>query len=252
MNRAEPEKAGAGAMKSQTGEAYRLLREAIVAGRLVPGMRLSPAELSTRFGLGPTPIREALARLAAENLAIAFEQRGFRVAPLSARELRELLDLRLGFEREAMLRSMREGGDNWEAGVVSTCHLLLRCVPPHPGSSPSDMAEWSRRHDAFHTAIIAGCEAPWLKRFHRMAVEQIERYRVAILGAHRVGGEPSRLTALLSHEEHARLRDAVLARDEAAAATLLTAHIGESAAIFAALFEGVETGERAAKAGNPD
>lgn len=232
--------------RSQTGEAYRTLRGAIVSGTLAPGERLSPAELSVRFGLGPTPIREALARLAAENLAVAFEQRGYRVAPLSGAELRELLALRLGFERDAMFRSMREGGESWEAGVVAAFHLLARTKAPHPGLAPEALALWSQRHDAFHRAIIAGCDAPWLRRFHAMAVEQIERYRIAIL-RHRGGvAAAARLQRLLSHEDHAALRDAVLSGDEARADAALTAHIGETAEIFAAMFEAYESGRAAA------
>ena len=228
--------------RSQTGEAYRTLRGAIISGELRPGLRLSPAELSARFAFGPTPIREALARLAAENLAVAFEQRGYRVAPLSGSELRELLDLRLGFEREAMFRSMREGGADWEAGVISAFHLLSRTEAPHPGIAPAALEDWSRRHDAFHLAIIDGCTAPWLRRFHAMAVEQVERYRVAILRHHGVPVAEARLQRLLSHEEHASLRDAVLSRDTARADAALTAHVGETAEIFAAMFEAYESG----------
>jgi DNA-binding GntR family transcriptional regulator len=226
--------------RSQSGEAYRALRSAIVAGDLAPGLRLSPAELSARFGLGPTPIREALARLAAENLATAIEQRGYRVAPLSSAELRELLTLRLGFEREAMFRSMSEGGPAWEAELVAAFHLLSRSEAPHPGIAPDALEIWSRRHDAFHIAIIAGCDAPWLRRFHAMAVEQIERYRIAILRQRALPEWEMRLQRLLSHEDHAALRESVLSRDEARADAALSAHISETADTFAAMFENVE------------
>lgn len=226
--------------KSRTGEAYRMLRAAIVSSDLAPGARLSPAELATRFDLGPTPVREALARLAAENLAIAIEQRGFRVAPLSTAELRELLDLRLGFERDAMCRSMREGGDDWEARVIAACHLLTRAEAPHADMRPEQIALWSQRHDAFHEAILSGCSAPWLMRFHRQSVEQIERYRLAILrqsARFPAGSEGAkRLARILSHEDHIALRDAVLSRDEAKASAALTAHIGETGEVYGGLF----------------
>lgn len=222
--------------RSRTGDAYRLMREAIVTGELPPGHRLSPGELSARFGLGPTPIREALSRLAAENLAVAFEQRGFRVAPLSVAELRELLSLRLGFEREALVRAMRAGGDEWEAGIVGAYHLLSLTEPPQPGMPDAAVAQWSIRHDAFHLALFAGVEAPWLRRFHRQAVEQIERYRHAILRAGHGASSPARLAALLSHQAHADLRDAVIRRDEAEAIARLDHHVGETAEIFVERF----------------
>ncbi|MFM8750605.1 GntR family transcriptional regulator [Rhabdaerophilum sp.] len=226
--------------RSRTGEAYRVLRAAIVAGSLAPGSRLSPNELSQRFQLGPTPIREALARLAAENLAVAIEQRGYRAAPLSVGELTELLDLRLGFEREALIRSMRAGNDEWEAGIVAAYHFLARCEPPRPGQDAEAIALWGQRHDAFHLALIDGVKAPWLRRFHRQAIEQIERYRLAILRAGQAGPPDARLARILSHQDHAELRDAVLARDEPAALQRLDRHVGETAAIFAAQFAAVQ------------
>lgn len=234
------------AARSRTGEAYRRLRAAIVLGELAPGARLGPGELARRFGFGPTPVREALSSLAAENLAVAIEQRGFRVAPLSSGELRELLSLRHGFEREAMLRSMQEGGPEWEAGVVSAHHLLSLTAEPRVGAAPAEIADWSRRHDAFHEAIIAGYDGPWLRRFHRASVAQIERYRMAIL--RNIGSMPERSEAvrrnrrILSHREHALLRDAVLSRDAAEAEARLADHIGETAEVFVALFERVSVG----------
>lgn len=227
--------------KSRTGEAYRVLRAMIVSGDLAPGTRLGPADLAKRFGFGPTPIREALARLAAENLAVAIEQRGFRVAPLSVSELRELLDLRLDFERQAMTRSMEEGGHEWEARVVAACHVLTRTDEPHAGMSAEGVARWSERHDAFHEAIISGCEMPWLARFHRQSVAQIERYRIAILrkSARFAAGSDGekRIQRILSHRDHIALRDAVLSRDAARADAALAAHIGETVAVYGDLFE---------------
>ncbi len=233
--------------RSQTGEAYRALRAAILGGDLAPGLRLSPVELSARFGFGPTPIREALARLAAETLAVAQEQKGYRVPALCGAELRELLGLRLNFEREAMFRSMREGGAAWEARVVAACHLLTRCDAPQPGMPPDAMppealALWATRHDDFHRAILDGCQAPWLMRFHGMVVEQIERYRHAILKHRGLPEAEARLQRLLSHEAHLNLRDAVLSGDTARADAALAAHIGETAEIFSAMFEAVAAG----------
>lgn len=233
--------------RSQTGEAYRVLRAAILGGVLPPGSRLSPVDLSARFGFGPTPIREALARLAAETLAVAQEQRGYRVPALSGAELRELLGLRLNFEREAMFRSMRDGGAAWEARVVSACHLLTRCDAPEPGMAqdampPDALALWAARHDDFHRAILEGCDAPWLMRFHGMVVEQIERYRHAILAHRGMPQAEARLQRLLSHPAHIALRDAVLSGDAARADAALAAHIGETAEIFSAMFEAVAAG----------
>ena len=56
--------------------AYNRLRAEILSGPLQPGERLLPADLRARYGLGLTPIREALTRLASEGLIEAVERAG--------------------------------------------------------------------------------------------------------------------------------------------------------------------------------
>lgn len=71
--------------------AYRMLRDAIVNGELAPGAVIRDAKLAERVGLSRTPVREALARLAAEGLVETKPHAWTRVAPLSVREARDAL-----------------------------------------------------------------------------------------------------------------------------------------------------------------
>ncbi len=57
-------------------EAYRLIEEMIVTLELAPGSVVSEAMLSERIGIGHTPIREALQRLAREHLVQILPRRG--------------------------------------------------------------------------------------------------------------------------------------------------------------------------------
>ncbi len=67
------------------------LRNEIITGALRPGEVLKDAELASRLGLSITPVREALAQLAAEGLIDMPPNRPKRVAPLTRRRTRELL-----------------------------------------------------------------------------------------------------------------------------------------------------------------
>ena len=58
----------ANAEKTLAERALRLLREDILAGRLAPDARLKVAALQARYGLGISPLREALLRLSSEGL----------------------------------------------------------------------------------------------------------------------------------------------------------------------------------------
>ena len=55
-------------VKTLTDKAYTYLEELIVTLKLPPGSAVSEAMLSKRLGIGRTPIREALQRLARERL----------------------------------------------------------------------------------------------------------------------------------------------------------------------------------------
>ena len=58
--------------------------------------------LRDRYDIGAAPLREALSRLAGEGLVIAQEQRGFVVSGMSIEEARDIGELRLMLEIEAL------------------------------------------------------------------------------------------------------------------------------------------------------
>src|SRR5215204_3107149 len=78
------------------------LRRAILNGDLKPGERLLTAQLSERFSVSPTPLREALHRFAGEGLVEFVPQRGARVTALSLEDSAELTQLRLLLEPVAV------------------------------------------------------------------------------------------------------------------------------------------------------
>jgi len=82
-----------------TDKAYRALEEEIVTLRIPPGTVVSEAILSRRLGVGRTPVREALQRLAREWLVVILPRRGVVVSAIDpVRQLR-LLEVRLELER---------------------------------------------------------------------------------------------------------------------------------------------------------
>lgn len=82
---------------------YQLLRTRIIELDLGPGERLQVGQLAVQLGVSPTPVREALNRLAAEGIVTAAAYRGFHVSPLlSAEELTQLLSARRVIETAAV------------------------------------------------------------------------------------------------------------------------------------------------------
>ena len=91
---------------TKTEAAYRLLRRDILSTRLSPGTPLKLNALRDAYGVGWTPLREALSRLEAERLVTAISNRGFAVAPVSRAELEDLARSRLVVELPLLVESI--------------------------------------------------------------------------------------------------------------------------------------------------
>ena len=78
--------------------AYRLLKHGILHGDFPEGTFLNEAEILSRHSIGRTPFREACNRLHNEQLLAVVPRRGFFVAELSFRSVRDLLELRILLE----------------------------------------------------------------------------------------------------------------------------------------------------------
>src|SRR3954470_10488989 len=87
------------AASSLTALAYAHLEELIVTLKLAPGRVVSEAELSELTGIGRTPIREALHRLAREKLVSILPRRGIVVTEINAGSQLRLLEVRRELER---------------------------------------------------------------------------------------------------------------------------------------------------------
>jgi DNA-binding GntR family transcriptional regulator len=79
--------------------AYKELEEMIVTLQLEPGAVLSEATLAAQLGIGRTPIREALHRLAREGLVVILPRRGILVSEINIRSQLKLLEVRREIER---------------------------------------------------------------------------------------------------------------------------------------------------------
>src|SRR5258708_9067329 len=88
-----------GRRQSLTELAYAHLEELIVTLKLAPGRVVSEGELSVLTGIGRTPIREALQRLARERLVSILPRRGIIVTEINVGSQLKLLEVRRELER---------------------------------------------------------------------------------------------------------------------------------------------------------
>src|SRR5712671_6756043 len=85
--------------ESLTEQAYEQLEELIVTLELKPGRTVSELALSEMTGIGRTPIREAIQRLAREHLIVILPQRGLLIPEIDVKKQLRLLRTRREVER---------------------------------------------------------------------------------------------------------------------------------------------------------
>ena len=223
--------------------AYQRLRADIVVGTFRAGEPLRLEALRQRYGLSFSPLREALMRLQSERLVLSTALRGFSVAPLSRTEIEDATDTRILVESEALRRSMRNGDDDWEAGIVAAFHALNLLVERQSRASgkaeAADLFAMEERHHHFHRALISHCRSPRLLDLADQLYVETQRYRLpnyfgGVLGKRRRDAAA----------EHREIMDATLRRSEEAV-HLLAAHYRKTADIIEASIDWSPSGKAA-------
>jgi DNA-binding GntR family transcriptional regulator len=202
---------------SLTQEAYERLRSDLLTCRLKPGERLRIKELCARLSVSLGAVREALSRLTAEGLVSAEPQRGFRAAPLSAVDFKDLARVRTQIEGLCLRRAIEVGDLAWESRIVAAYHLLSS-TPCQAADDPQRLSdEYSRVHADFHEELVSACDSPWLCKLRSMLFTQSARYRGLSVPLARVVRDRDR--------EHRELMEAVLAREPERAVASMKQHV---------------------------
>ena len=207
--------------------AYLRLRRDIITGARPPGERLRIAKLKAAYAIGPTPLREALQKLAQDGLVVAHDNRGFAVADLDPLAFADLNIARTALETEAIRLSLMQGDDAWEARVVAASYIMRKEDAALARTAGSVGDRWERANADFHSAIVSACGSTWLLRLRAQLHDLCERYRRASvhqgLGYRDLGAE------------HAAISAAALARDTAQTTALTVQHFARTEAALTAL-----------------
>lgn len=216
----------AGPGETLTDCAYAALRADVISGALQPAVRLRIDWLSKRYGIGPTPMREALQRLCADGMVVAEGHRGFAVAPLSAAEFEDLTIARVALEEQALRLSLRNGDEGWEAQVAAASYALRKRDAALVAEGAAALDAWERANAAFHGSTVAACGSRWLLKLRDRLNVQAARYRLASVALRHAERHLA--------DEHAAIADAVLARDADRACALVAEHFRTTALLLTA------------------
>jgi DNA-binding GntR family transcriptional regulator len=198
-------------------DVYERLRHDLVQGAIEPNHRLRMETMRDRYGVGASPIREALNRLASEGLVDQIDKRGFRTWPLTLAELDELMRTRCWVGEIGVRESIEHGDAEWEERCLIAFHRMERGPAPI-NPDPALRTEADRLHKTFHEQLLSACRSQILIRFWNSLFDRARRYQSL---SRNPGNRPPRDV----NAEHKALLDAMLKRDVELAARLHTAHI---------------------------
>lgn len=204
-----------GRPETGTSGLFRRVRSDILRGHLKPGTRLLFRTLQEDYKAGMSQLREALMRLASEDLVVLENNKGFRVSPVSPEELMDITTVRCELESLAVSMAIKNGDVRWESNIVARHHELSRLPLLGPEGSISE--EWNAANEALHEALRAACGSPLLLGFCEILSERYYRYRRLWAPHSSSNRHPV--------QEHDRIVKAVLRRDTTAAVSLIKGHL---------------------------
>lgn len=187
------------------------LEEDLLRGRVRPGQRLDERELSERYGVSRTPVREALQRLSANGLAVARGRQGLQLTQLSVADLLDALSVVAELEALASAQAARRITPGQRTALQTAHGACNRAV---------EVGDPDAFYDAnidFHHAIAEASHNRVLQDELRRLSLRTAPYRRAITF------QPGRMAA--SQPEHAAVMDAVMRNDGAVAAELMRRHV---------------------------
>lgn len=152
-----------------SGVVLRIVREAIVTGRLAPGEPINQAELSKQLGTSRAPLREALRQLEKEGLVTNVPYRGTIVTPLTARGVEELQAFRRLVEVSAAEQAIARATDADLDMLSVLLANMERCA------EANDLDCMNTADISFHTHIIEMSRNDLLQDVWQSYVSRIRR-----------------------------------------------------------------------------
>jgi DNA-binding GntR family transcriptional regulator len=211
---------------TKADEIALVVEEAIVSGELPPGTVLRQEQLSERFSVSRTPVREALRRLAALGLVSFVPNRGVRVRTLSREELREAFMVRaelesLATELAAPRMTEEDLAELEEAEAeFSRATQALRVRPKDDADRWRLTSEWVSANHGFHDVIYRVADAPLVERLAKSARRSFSGHAVWAPGGSEVDALYER-----NDREHRAIIAALRAGNASGARALAREHV---------------------------
>lgn len=193
---------------------YSALRRSILQFALRPGAKLTELDISKKFGVSRTPVREALRMLDQEGLVVAVSRSGYFVREFDLKEMDMWYETRIGLEQLSVTRAASIGSSKALTG-------LCRFWFDRPNNfSDLDADEYVGHDERFHETLAAISGNTVVLRFLREVNSRIRIIRRLDFT------DPLRIAS--TYDEHSAILRLLLSGDGQAAGQAIVAHIQKS------------------------
>jgi DNA-binding GntR family transcriptional regulator len=199
--------------------AYADLKNRLLLGEFPLNVRLGEERLAALVGVSRTPIREALSRLEVEGLVVRAPDGGFLPVVPDVAGMRQLYEVRVGLELQALRRPSRLGTEHDRSILEALRADWVELTHEEPEAEPGFVL----LDETFHLTLALAAGNSMLVDILRQINERIRIVRMQdFLVPERVGR---------TIREHVALIDAVMAGDIVEAEGQLVTHIDNSVAV---------------------
>jgi DNA-binding GntR family transcriptional regulator len=209
------------------------IRSRVQSGEIEVGSWLRQETLAAEFGVSRTPIREALRKLQAHGIVEVKPHRGALVRGPTGREIRDAYEVRAELEGLAAELAASRIDDRGLEDLHEAQAMFRRAVEAirRRRSTSPPRGDWARANDRFHEAILSAAgNEPLLA-----IVQELHRRFPRDLTWAALSGNSSLLAQNVN--EHARVLEAVEARDAAEARARMVAHVRGAGELIARQLE---------------
>lgn len=195
--------------ESLSAQASRALEEMLVTLRLPPGALVQEKDLVEAVGIGRTPVREAVQKLAAHGLLRIMPRKGLQVTPVLRSELRQVIEARRVTERLLVVKAAERATPDQRSALES--------LAVHIEGSGADPEAWLRHDRRLDELLASACGNAFLVN----ALAPLHAHCRRLWYLHRDRPDPGRALRL-----HAELARSVAGGDGSGAIRALNGIIG--------------------------
>ncbi len=205
-------------------QVYKLLREAILKGKLEPGEKITEVEVAEQLNVSRTPVREAIRMLELEEFIVIVPQRGVFVSGVkSKKEIDDIFQVRVELEGLAASLTAKNITPEQIDELNYYSNQIKKCI------EDDDLKRCIKIDISFHQIIYEASENKWLQKFLDSLFEQMTRFRAQSLA------QRGRMKKALN--EHKELGAALSDGDSERARKLAREHIKGARKSIISVFE---------------